>query len=110
MTMPTPRALTEAELVADLRAQVAQALANHVGSGPLPAAERRRLAEQYTGEALDTHARQALDAGRSPLSAAAEARVARAVIDHITGAGGLQQLLDNADIENVHANGCDQTF
>lgn len=43
-----------------------------------------------------------LDAGRAPLSASVEARVARAVIDHIIGAGGLQQLLDNPDIENVH--------
>lgn len=110
MTMPSIPALTEAELVADLRAQVAQALAGHAGGGPMPATERRRLAEQYTGEALDTHARQALNGGRSPLSSTAEARVARAVIDHITGAGGLQQLLDNADIENVHANGCDDVF
>jgi Flp pilus assembly CpaF family ATPase len=110
MTMPSTNVLSEAELVNTLRAQVAQALSGHAGGGPLPAAERRRLAEQYTGEALDTHARQALDLGRAPLSAPAEARVARAVIDHIIGAGGLQQLLDNPDIENVHANGCDEVF
>jgi Flp pilus assembly CpaF family ATPase len=102
--------LPDVELVADLRAQVTQALAGHAGGGPLPAAERRRLAEQYTGEALDTHARQALDAGRPPLSAAAEARVARAVIDHVVGAGGLQQLLDDSTIENIHANGADEVF
>ncbi|WP_144081788.1 hypothetical protein [Micromonospora wenchangensis] len=110
MTLPSTSVLPETELVADLRAQVAQALAGHAGSGLLPAAERRRLTEQYTGEPLDTHVRQALDAGRAPLSASVEARMARAVIDHIIGAGGLQQLLDNPDIENVHANGCDEVF
>jgi Flp pilus assembly CpaF family ATPase len=110
MTMPPNPADTEAALVADLRAQVSQALAGHAGGGPLPAAERRRLAEQYTGEALDAHAQQALGAGRAPLSASVEARVARAVIDHLVGAGGLQHLLDNPDIENVHANGCDEVF
>ncbi|MGJ3224015.1 CpaF family protein [Micromonospora aurantiaca (nom. illeg.)] len=110
MTPPPDGVMSEADLVVDVRAQVAQALAGHAGGGPLPAAERRRLAEQYTGEALDAHARQALDAGRAPLSASAEARVARAVLDHVVGAGGLQQLLDNPEIENVHANGADEVF
>jgi len=107
---PTAVAVGEAELVAELRAQVSVAMAAYAGAGPLPAARRRELAEQHTAEALDAHARQALDAGRPPLSAQAEARVARAVVDHIIGAGGLQQLLDNPAIENINANGCDQVF
>lgn len=110
MTQPLTNVVREADLVADLRAQVAQALAGHAGSGPLATAERHRLAERYTAEALDAHARKALDAGRPPLSASVEARVAGAVIDHVVGAGGLQRLLIDPDIENVHANGCDEVF
>ena len=110
MTVTSVPTGSEADLVVDLRAQVSALMAGHAGNGPLPAARRRELAERYTAEALDVHARQALDAGRPPLSAQAEARVARAVIDHIIGAGGLQQLLDNPDIENINANGCDEVF
>jgi Flp pilus assembly CpaF family ATPase len=101
---------SEVELVAVLRAQVAQAMAAHAGNGPLPAVARRELAERYIVEALDAHARQSLDAGRQPLSGQAEARLARAVIDHLVGAGGLQQLLDDKDVESIDANGCDQVF
>jgi Flp pilus assembly CpaF family ATPase len=110
MTTPLASLHPETDLVADLRAQVTQALSGHAGGAALLAGERRKLAEQYTAEALDAHARQALDAGRAPLAADAEARIARAVIDHVVGAGGLQHLLDNPKIENVHANGADEVF
>jgi Flp pilus assembly CpaF family ATPase len=36
--------------------------------------------------------------------------LARAVIDHLVGAGDLQQLLDDKNVENIDANGCDQVF
>ncbi|MDT4991582.1 MAG: pilus assembly protein CpaF [Actinoplanes sp.] len=109
MTITPNRGLTEKALVAELRAQVAQALSGHAGSGPLPAVERRVLAERYTGEALDRYARQELDAGRAPLSAEAESRVARQAINHLVGAGGLQQLMREG-VENVHAQGYDNVF
>jgi Flp pilus assembly CpaF family ATPase len=110
MTIPLTTALPESDLVAELRAQVTQAMGAHAGGGLLPATERRVLAERYTAEALDALARQSLDDGRAPLSAEAEARVARAVIDHLVGAGGLQHLLSNPEIENIHANGADEVF
>lgn len=100
----------EPQLVAQLRMQVAAALASHANGGRLSVAARRELAERYTGEALDVLARQALAAGRTPLSAGAEARIGRAVADYLTGAGGLQQLLDDPLVENIDANGCDQVF
>jgi Flp pilus assembly CpaF family ATPase len=101
---------SELELASSLRTQVAQAMSAHAGNGPLPVVVRRELAERYIAEALDAHARRSLDEGRQPLSGQAEARLARAVIDHLVGAGDLQQLLDDKNVENIDANGCDQVF
>ncbi|GAA0447895.1 protein kinase [Actinoplanes capillaceus] len=110
MSMPLITPQPDADLVADLRVQVTQAMGAHAGGGLLSATERRILAERYTAEALDALARQALDAGCAPLSAETEARIARAVIDHLVGAGGLQHLLSDPEIENIHANGADEVF
>ena len=102
--------IDEAELVAVLRGRVAGRMASHAGSGPLPLARRRELAEQYTAEVLDAHAHACLTAGRAPLPAQVEARLGRAIVDHLAGAGTLQSLLDDKDVENIDANGCDQVF
>ncbi|GIH10055.1 protein kinase [Rhizocola hellebori] len=106
----TTRLASEPQLVAEVRIQVATALAGHAHDGRLTVTERRELAERYIGQALDLLARQSLAAGQPPLSAATEARIARAVADHLTGAGGLQQLLDDPTVENIDANSCDQVF
>jgi Flp pilus assembly CpaF family ATPase len=101
---------TEAELAAELREVVAAQLAAHAGSGPIPIGERRVLAQQYTAEVLDAHAQQAVSNGKPPLSGQAEARIGRAIVDRLTGAGGLEALLADEGVENVDANGCDQAF
>jgi len=101
---------TEAQLVAEMRAVVAAQMAAHAGTGPMPMAERRRLAERYTADVLDAHAQQAVSAGDAPLSAQAEARISRAIVDRIAGAGGLESLLGDKDVENIEANGCDDVF
>jgi Flp pilus assembly CpaF family ATPase len=67
-------------------------------------------AERYTAQVLDAHAQQLLGRGQVPLPAAVEADLARAIVDHLTGAGGLQGLLDDPGVENIDANGCDQVF
>ncbi len=100
----------EAELVVELRELVAARLATHAGNGPMPIVERRRLAEHYTAEVLDAQAQRAVSKGEPPLSGQAEARVSRAIIDRLAGAGGLESLLGDKDVENVDANGCDQVF
>jgi Flp pilus assembly CpaF family ATPase len=106
----TAETLREPQLVAALRSQVAAALASHTNGGRLTVTERHELAERYVGQALDALAQQALASGRTPLPAAAEARIARAVCDYLTGAGGLQQLLDDPLVENIDANSCDHVF
>jgi Flp pilus assembly CpaF family ATPase len=72
--------------------------------------QRRILVERYTAEALDTYAHELIRQGRAPLSEMAEEFVARTIADHLIGAGGLQGLLDDPQVENVDANGCDQVF
>jgi Flp pilus assembly CpaF family ATPase len=76
----------------------------------VPVAQRRMLAERYTAQVLDAHAQQLLGRGQPPLAAAVEADLARTIVDHLAGAGGLQALLDDLTVENIDANGCDQVF
>jgi Flp pilus assembly CpaF family ATPase len=93
-----------------LRTQVAAQLAGHAGTGRLPVAQRRLLAERYVAEALDAHAQDLIRRGQAPLQASAEAEIGKGIVDYLAGAGGLQGLLDDPAVENVDANGCDQVF
>jgi Flp pilus assembly CpaF family ATPase len=95
---------------AAVRQEVAGLLAGHAGAGPVPVARRRELARRYTAQVLDAHAQRAVRDGRAPMPAAVEARIGQAVVDRLTGAGGLQALLSDPTVENVDANGCDQVF
>lgn len=101
---------TETVLTGQLRARVAAQLAGHAGAGPLPVAQRRLLAERYVAQALDAHAQDLIRKGQSPLPASTEAGIAKGIVDHLAGAGGLQALLDDPRVENIDANGCDQVF
>src|SRR6266498_1503871 len=101
---------TEAELVAELRGLVAAKMAVHAGTGPMPIPQRRKLAEHYTAEALDAYARQAVSDGRKPLSSQAEARISRAIVDRLAGAGALEALLRNERVESIDAQGFDNVF
>ena len=101
----------ERDLIATLRARVRQRLAEHTEhTGLVPAGRRRQLVADHVADALDTQARTALTDGRAPLDAAAEARVAQAVVDALTGLGRLQRLLEDTSVENIDANGCDRVF
>jgi Flp pilus assembly CpaF family ATPase len=102
--------VSETDLALTLRGRVAARMAAHASGGRLPAARRRELAEQYAAEVLDAHARECLANGQVPLPGHTEARISRAIVDHLAGAGGLQALLDDKDVENIDANGCDQVF
>jgi Flp pilus assembly CpaF family ATPase len=93
-----------------LRSQVASRLAGHAGAGPLPEAQRRRLAEQYVAQAIDAHAQDLIRQGQPPLPGSVEAELAKDVVDQLAGAGGLQALLDDPKVENIDVNGSDQAF
>jgi len=108
--MSTDNLLVDPATIGELRSRVASRLAGHAGSGPLPMAHRRLLAQQYTAQVLDAHAQDLVRQGQTPWTAAAEAEIADSIVDHLAGAGGLQGLLDDPAVENVDANGCDQVF
>jgi len=63
---------------------------------------RKLISEQLAGVA-----RQQIGNGRQPIPEYVEDRVANKVFDRIFGFGGFQPLLDDPEIENIHANGCD---
>ncbi|MEV6932850.1 CpaF family protein, partial [Dactylosporangium sp. NPDC051485] len=90
-------------LVRRLRQQVAEQLAE---SGErLSGADRDARIEQLVAAALNEHARAELAAGRMPLAPPAEAQVAQAVRDALTGLGGLQPLLADPTITNILVQG-----
>ena len=99
----------EHDLVRTLRAAVGARLAARVGDDT-PLGERQKIGQELIDAALVEHTRQALAGGGQVLDNLAEQRVARAVFDGLFGLGGFQVLLDDPEVENIIANGCDQVF
>ncbi|GAB1644369.1 CpaF family protein [Krasilnikovia sp. MM14-A1259] len=114
---PEPTAVaTEIPAVRRIRRDVAERLtratrAHESASGRvMTAAEQQAATRDLITAALDAYAAEEMNAGRPPLRPDAESRVGRAVADMLLGAGGLQPLLNDERVEDVHANGCDQVF
>ncbi|MDH6579406.1 type IV secretory pathway ATPase VirB11/archaellum biosynthesis ATPase, partial [Kitasatospora sp. MAP5-34] len=105
------RALSEA-----LREEVAQLLVaeaqrrEEAGLSSMTAHERRAVGERLLSEAMERHTTRLLGQGWRALDSGAETRALRAAHDALFGLGGLQALLDNELVENIHANGCDTVF
>jgi len=106
----------DARLVARLRTQVADRLeerlrADEAAARPrMSPADQRQFGRQLINQAVEAEARAALAAGRPVLDADDEDAVAQAVHDALFGLGRLQRLLEDPEIENINANGCDQVF
>ncbi|MET7820476.1 CpaF family protein [Micromonospora zamorensis] len=107
---------SETPVVRRVRRDVAERLtratrAHETATGtPMSADERAGTTRRLVTEALDAYATAEMNAGRPPLRPDVESRVGRAVADMLLGAGGLQPLLNDERIEEVHANGCNQVF
>ncbi|WP_329562061.1 CpaF family protein [Kitasatospora sp. NBC_01266] len=76
---------------------------------PLTAHQWRSIGERLLSEALERRTGKLLLEGRA-LDAEAEERAVRAAHDALFGLGGLQALLDDSEVENIDANGCDRVF
>src|SRR6266511_4624306 len=106
----------DAGQVTRLRAEVADRLETRLradeaaGRPRMRPADQRQLGRQLINQALEAEARAALAAGRPVLDGDAEDALAQAVHDALFGLGRLQRLLDDPEIENINANGCDQVF
>ncbi|MFI1584769.1 CpaF family protein [Embleya sp. NPDC020630] len=89
------------------------AYAQQLEDAGLPAqsvAEREATVRSLLASELAADTATSLQAGRAPLDELAEARVTRLVVDGLFGLGGLQRLLENPEIENIHVNGYDRVF
>jgi pilus assembly protein CpaF len=89
--------------------QAARAAAANAGT-PLTAASEQQLAWELIAEALQTYTQAVLDEGRPPLPAELDEPLIEAVHAALFGAGRLQPLLEDAAIENIDINGCDEVF
>lgn len=109
MTTVHPRqqlAGEEMDLMALLRPRVAAVLE------PVDADETgwAGAVQRAVAQVLDSYAHEALTAGRAPLPEATEARVRRMLVHSFVGAGGLQALLDDDEIETINVNGADNVW
>jgi Flp pilus assembly CpaF family ATPase len=111
-----PAGPNEADLAAQIRRQVAERLTQETRDhevrtgGPMTAEDRSAATRRLIAEVLDAHARAEMNAGRPPLRPEVESRIGRAVANALLGAGGLQPILDDDQVEEVNADGCDQVF
>jgi Flp pilus assembly CpaF family ATPase len=96
------------ELVALLRPRVAAGL--EPVDGDEAAGGWARAVQRVVGEVLDAYAHEALTAGRAPLPEAVEAGLRRSLVNSFVGAGGLQALLDDDEVETINVNGCDNVW
>lgn len=100
----------------DLRAQgvgdeVAGWRENAVAAGqPVTGADQRRFATSVIQDRLRAIAERDIANGVAPLSDAEDRLVVRAALDDMFGAGMLDRLLSDSEVENIDAVGCDQVF
>jgi Flp pilus assembly CpaF family ATPase len=99
------------ELVSSVRDEVAERLATRLQANPVgELGLRRELARALTADVLAARAVQRVHAGLPGWSTAEEYAVADAVMAALFGLGRLQPLVDDPDIENIEANGCDDVW
>lgn len=109
-------ALVDYAVVKAIQARVAARLTalraerETAGQKPLPDADERQLALSVIQEQVAGHMRQAVRAGQVLPDSATDMRLVMAVDAAIYGAGELQELLDDTDIENIDINGADQVW
>jgi Flp pilus assembly CpaF family ATPase len=72
--------------------------------------DERQFARAIIAQILEEYARSEITIGRTPPDAQAEEAYAAAVHAALFGVGRLQPLLDDAEVENIDINGCDQVF
>ncbi len=104
-------------LVQQLQGRVAQDLNRESqrreahGEPELTRADEQQLAIALIDRAVSEYLQQELQAGGDvPVDRTLDERLAGAVYAAMFGAGELQDLLDDADVENIDINGCDEMW
>ncbi|MFZ2058561.1 MAG: hypothetical protein WAV54_14225, partial [Acidimicrobiales bacterium] len=104
---------SDVALVAGLRSEVLAGLSENEralrdgGRPGLRTGDEQALGRQLIAEALERRAREALTVGTPVMSSDEEDDLARATFDALFRLDRLQRLLDDPEIENINANGCD---
>ncbi|MGQ0468000.1 MAG: CpaF family protein [Sporichthyaceae bacterium] len=99
-----------------LQGEVAQQLAAAArqardgGRPALAGEDERQHARSVIAGVVGAEVARLLGAGQRPPSAQAEVALAEAIFAGLYGAGRLQVLLDDPQVENVDINGCDEVF
>ena len=120
MTVLEPRPTSPAtgdrldhDLVARVHVAVGEELARRAGAAeraggrPLSREDERALSRKLIAEQLQALARDAMSRGSEPLAEQAEARIAEAVFDRLHGLAGIQPLIDDPDVRDIHISGAD---
>ena len=104
-------------LVLQLQARVAQELNRESqrreahGEPELSRGDEQQLALALIDQAVSDHLQRELQAGGDvPVDRTLDERLAGAVYAAMFGAGELQDLLDDSDVENIDINGCDEMW
>lgn len=104
-------------LVQQLQGRVAQDLNRESqrreahGEPELSRGDEQQLAMTLIDQAVTGHLQRELQAGGDiPLDRSLDERLSGAVYAAMFGAGELQDLLDDSDVENVDINGCDEMW
>ncbi|HET9092335.1 MAG TPA: ATPase, T2SS/T4P/T4SS family [Acidimicrobiales bacterium] len=95
------------ELASAVRAEVARSLALEESTATDPLRARAAFLVQ---RALDGLAAARVQEGRAPLRDEEEQVAHRLALDMLFGLGMLQRFVDDPEVENVDANGCDRVF
>lgn len=112
MTILELGAVEEGDLARRIADSVSEALAagRNGASTSVSDMKERVLGRKLIDEQLATVTRERLASGLEPLDDHMEDRLATRVYDRIFGFSGFQRYLDDPDIENIHANGCDNVW
>lgn len=92
------------------RLQREQARLRQAGEPGLRGANEQQYARMLTASAIREHAEDLLAHGEAPLSARVELELAAAIHARMYGAGQLQRLLDDAEIEDIDINAPDEVW
>jgi Flp pilus assembly CpaF family ATPase len=101
------------EMVARLHRAVGEELARRAGEAEagggrrLSPEDERALSRMLIAEQLRVLAREAVAGGSAPLAEHVEAHLAGAVFDRLHGLAGIQPLIDDPDVRDIHISGAD---
>lgn len=108
---PRTPADADDQVVQRVHATVGEALSQRhaadeeAGRPRLTGADERALSRKLIADELQRMARDAFAAGRAPLDREAEQAIADAVVDRLHGLAGIQPLLDDPEVRDIHISG-----